>query len=149
MARLGRPTERPGYAQVGQYACKRLLADPETGRRRSCGKEVPEGELTWSALNDRSGDYLALCLGCRAELDEVHEDFATASVGTARLLASNEKLPTGILVSHTALREVLLESGEEVSKNGPLTTDQKLRAVEKKFGAGMRERLAAMWQRRG
>lgn len=130
----GRPQTRPGWAQEGQYKCLVNRYDQEADEAFICGKDVPEGELTHVALNSRSGQYLALCTKHREALEETMEEWLSASVGFGRLLASLTQLRGGRLVSHTELREILMEHGDAVPKNGPLTDEQQVRAVLLKFG---------------
>jgi hypothetical protein len=124
--------QRPGYASRGQYQCRRNTYDPATRKILSvCLKPVPPGELTYVAVNTLSGHYLALCKGCRKELDGVMEEWISASEGSARLLAELTKLPNGELVSETALRELLDEVGErDADKKGPLSATERKRAIE-------------------
>lgn len=123
--------QRPGVAARGQFQCRRNTYDPETQQITGvCLKPVPEGELTYLALNALSGHYLALCEDCREELTTVIDEWLGASLGAARLLADLSEMPDGTLVSEHTLREALDADGVRAkSKGGPLTESERSIAV--------------------
>lgn len=118
--------QRPGFAALGQYVCRKNEYDPDTGHVIwACNKPVPEGELTHLALNSPGGDYLVLCRECRAELAKVVQGWASASQGKAKLLAELRPLTTGQLVSETDLRAALVDAEvRSPTKRGPLSRDE-------------------------
>lgn len=119
----------PGYAHRGQYTCLRRIPTPDDDSA-TCGKEVPQGELTHATLNSLKGPYLALCLGCRADLDREFASWAEASVGNARLVADLFKLNGGTMISKKELRRVLLEHNAlEPGQVGPLSRKDEAEAV--------------------
>lgn len=139
MPRFGRPKQRAGYAAAGQYTCKGNWTDRQTKEIVVCGKPVPEGELTHLSLNVRSGSYLALCVECRVDLEEELLPWLAAQVGVGRLLSDLTELPNKELVSHSDLKQVLVDHQKLELKPGPLSPEQQLVAVELRNGREARE----------
>lgn len=124
--------QRPDYALAGQHRCRRNFYDVRTGKITGvCGNPVPEGDLPYLAHNTRSGHFLVLCGPCQEELGALYVEWASASFGTASLVADLVQLPNGVLISEDTLKGRLEEAGErEKSKSGNLTTAQRQRAIE-------------------
>lgn len=140
MPRRGRPKTAHEYAQPDQYHCLMKLFDQEKDRYYVCGEPVPEGELPSLAYNAASSTFLALCARHREALREIVEDYLGAAVGQGTVRAARVELTEGRLVSHSRLREVLMQR-DLASKNGPLTEEQELAGVELLYGAEERAAL--------
>ena len=140
--RSGRPRTAIDSAAEGQYECRFNWVDVKTERRVACGHPVPEGPLTHLALNNRSGEYLALCAYHRLALRDLVEDWLSTAVGTGRLLAQLTELPDGRLLSQAQLKEALAEHTDyDSSRNGPLPRELEMRGVELVAGPEARQAL--------
>lgn len=131
---MGRPRLNPGPVKEGQLECRHNYRDPDTDRIVVCAAPVPAGELTYLALNSRSGSLLALCAEHRAELNEFYEVWGTAAVGQATLNGTLAELADGRLVNHLDLKKALIERGELASAKGPLKPEDERRAIGYMFG---------------
>lgn len=107
-----------------------------------CGREVPPGELTWIALNSRTGDRLALCDEHRNLLADLLEPYLSASVGVASLVGAYTELPDTRLISEAELRQILIDNEVSVPKRGPLAPDMRYRAIKYRFGEGVADEMS-------
>ncbi|MFI0265624.1 hypothetical protein [Streptomyces luteogriseus] len=140
MPRMGRPRTAREYVRQGEEYCRFKVWDEDSERVVPCGGEVPEGELTSLALNTRSATFLALCKKHRRALAESVEEWMSAAVGQGTVSSTRVELHQGQLVSHTRLREALMQRNL-AGKNGPLTDEQELVGVELLYGEDVREAL--------
>lgn len=107
-----------------------------------CGKRVPPGELTWLALNSRTGDRPVLCEEHRRQLEVDLAPYRSASVGVAAIVGAYTELPDTRLISEAELRQILIDNEVSVPKRGPLTPDMRYRAIKYRFGTKVADEMS-------
>lgn len=88
-----------------------------------------------------------LCLDCREKLEEALRPFSYAEYGTYQLFAEHLELPNRELIHNSELISVLVESDlRSPNKKGPLSQEDKLKAVEILRGKEMANSLRSEWE---